>query len=110
MSLLMELARGSLDALMEYLSAHVLTCLVPAFFIAGAIAVFVSQAAVLKYFGPQAMKYLSYGVASVSGMILTLNICTLPPLSGGIYRWCSDVLYHRGRYFCYQDVHGAGYE
>lgn len=63
-----------------------LTCLVPAFFIAGAIAVFISQAAVLKYFGPRAPKPLSYGVASVSGSILAVCSCTVLPLFGGIYR------------------------
>ena len=82
----MVLLRGGLDALFEYLSAHVLTCLVPAFFIAGAIAVFVSQAAVLKYFGPQTKKLLSYSVASVSGGILAVCSCTVLPLFGGIYK------------------------
>lgn len=77
---------GGLDGLINYLSAHVLTCLVPAFFIAGAIAVFVSQASVLKYFGPQAKKLLSYGVASVSGTILAVCSCTILPLFGGIYK------------------------
>jgi hypothetical protein len=86
MEVVNELLRGGLDALLEYLSAHVLTCLVPAFFIAGAIAVFVSQAAVLKYFGPQAKKLLSYSVASVSGTILAVCSCTVLPLFGGIYK------------------------
>jgi len=72
--------------LLEYLSAHVLTCLVPAFFIAGAIAVFVSQGSVLKFFGPKAKKLLSYGVASVSGTILAVCSCTVLPLFGGIYK------------------------
>jgi len=63
--------------LQEYARQHVLTCLVPAFFIAGAITVFVSQAAVLKYFGATANKILSYSVASVS--------CTVLPLFAGIY-------------------------
>lgn len=80
-----DLLQGGVDALLEYLSAHVLTCLVPAFFIAGAIAVFVSQASVLKYFGPQAKKLLSYSVASVSGSILAVCSCTILPLFGGIY-------------------------
>jgi uncharacterized membrane protein YraQ (UPF0718 family) len=62
-----------------------LTCLVPAFFIAGAIAVFVSQAAVLKYFGAQANKILSYSVASISGTILAVCSCTVLPLFAGIY-------------------------
>jgi len=86
MPIVIELLQGGLDALLEYLSAHVLTCLVPAFFIAGAIAVFISQAAVLKYFGPQAKKVLSYSVASVSGAILAVCSCTVLPLFGGIYK------------------------
>jgi hypothetical protein len=73
------------NALLEYLSAHVLTCLIPAFFIAGAIAVFVSQGAVLKYFGPKARKS-SYGVAAVSGAILSVCSCAVLPLFGGIYK------------------------
>ena len=68
-----------------YAREHVLLCLVPAFFIAGAIGVFVSQNAVMKYFGPRANKVLSYGVASVSGTILAVCSCTVLPLFGGIY-------------------------
>ena len=68
-----------------YAREHVLLCLVPAFFIAGAIGVFVSQNAVLKYFGPRASKWLSYSVASVSGSILAVCSCTVLPLFGGIY-------------------------
>jgi len=71
--------------LQEYARKHVLTCLIPAFFIAGAIAVFVSQASVLKYFGAQANKILSYSVASVSGTILAVCSCTVLPLFAGIY-------------------------
>jgi uncharacterized membrane protein YraQ (UPF0718 family) len=71
-SYLLELLESGWLALLDYLSFHVLTCLIPAFFIAGAIAVFVSQAAILKYFGPKANKFLSYGVASVSGTILAV--------------------------------------
>lgn len=63
--------------LQEYAREHVLTCLIPAFFIAGAIAVFVSQASVLKYFGAKANKILSYSVASVSGTILAVCSCTV---------------------------------
>jgi len=80
--------RSGLEAFMmlrEYAREHVLTCLIPAFFIAGAIAVFVSQASVLKYFGPQAKKILSYAVASVSGTILAVCSCTVLPLFAGIY-------------------------
>jgi len=71
--------------LQEYAREHVLTCLIPALFIAGAIAVFVSQAAVLKYFGADAKKILSYSVASVSGTILAVCSCTVLPLFASIY-------------------------
>ncbi|MFO7602127.1 MAG: permease [Candidatus Desulfacyla sp.] len=71
--------------LQEYAREHVLTCLIPAFFIAGAIAVFVSQASVLKYFGATAHKILSYSVASVSGTVLAVCSCTVLPLFAGIY-------------------------
>ena len=71
--------------LQEYAREHVLTCLIPAFFIAGAIAVFVSQASVLKYFGASARKILSYSVASVSGTVLAVCSCTVLPLFAGIY-------------------------
>jgi len=71
--------------LQEYARKHVLTCLVPAFFIAGAISVFVSQASILKYFGSQAKKILSYSVASVSGTVLAVCSCTVLPLFAGIY-------------------------
>jgi len=69
----------------DYARQHVLLCLVPALFIAGAIAVFVSQASVMKYFGPTANKVLSYSVASVSGTILAVCSCTVLPLFAGIY-------------------------
>jgi len=69
-----------------YAREHVLTCLIPAFFIAGAIAVFVSQASVMKYLGAKANKVVSYGVASVSGTILAVCSCTVLPLFAGIYR------------------------
>jgi uncharacterized membrane protein YraQ (UPF0718 family) len=71
--------------LQEYAREHILTCLIPAFFIAGAIAVFVSQASVLKYFGATARKILSYSVASVSGTVLAVCSCTVLPLFAGIY-------------------------
>ena len=68
-----------------YAREHVLLCLVPAFFIAGAIASFVSQAAVMKYLGPRAPRAVAYGVASVSGAILAVCSCTVLPLFAGIY-------------------------
>jgi uncharacterized protein len=69
-----------------YAQEHVLLCLVPAFFIAGAIGVFVSQTSVMKYLGPKANKILAYGVASVSGTILAVCSCTILPLFSGIYK------------------------
>ena len=69
-----------------YAREHVLLCLVPALFIAGAISVFVSKASVMKYFGAKANKILSYGVASVSGTILAVCSCTVLPLFFGIYQ------------------------
>ncbi len=72
--------------LQYYAREHVLFCLIPAFFVAGAIANFVSQQAVLKYFGGKAKKWVSYSVASVSGTILAVCSCTVLPLFSGIYR------------------------
>ncbi|TWI73955.1 hypothetical protein LZ24_01185 [Desulfobotulus alkaliphilus] len=80
--------RSGLEAflmLQDYAREHVLTCLIPAFFIAGGISVFVSQAAVLRYFGAKAKKVLAYSVASVSGSILAVCSCTVLPLFAGIY-------------------------
>lgn len=68
-----------------YAREHVLLCLIPAFFIAGAISVFISQASVIRYLGVQANKVLSYGVAAVSGTILAVCSCTVLPLFAGIY-------------------------
>ena len=76
----------SLHLVKWYAREHVLLCLVPAFFIAGAISVFVSQASVMKYLGARANKVLAYGVASVSGTILAVCSCTVLPLFAGIYK------------------------
>ncbi|MBN1602906.1 MAG: permease [Chitinispirillaceae bacterium] len=69
-----------------YAREHVILCLIPAFFIAGAIGVFVSQASVMKYLGAKANKILAYGVASVSGTVLAVCSCTVLPLFAGIYK------------------------
>lgn len=81
-----SIIQAGIDSLLNYLSEHVLTCLIPAFFIAGAIAAFVSKESVLRYFGTQAKKYVSYSVASVSGAILAVCSCTILPLFAGIYK------------------------
>ena len=70
----------------EYAREHVLLCLVPAMFIAGAITVFLNQRAVIRYLGPKANKFAAYGVASVSGAILAVCSCTVLPLFKGIYK------------------------
>jgi hypothetical protein len=72
------------NLLNEYAKQHVLTCLIPALFIAGAIAIFIQKEKVMKYLGSEAKKYVSYGVASVSGAILAVCSCTILPLFAGI--------------------------
>jgi uncharacterized membrane protein YraQ (UPF0718 family) len=70
----------------EYARQHVLLCLVPAMFIAGAITVFLNQQAVMRYLGPEARRFTAYGVASVSGAILAVCSCTVLPIFKGIYK------------------------
>jgi len=70
----------------EYARQHVLLCLVPAMFIAGAITVFLNQQAVMRYLGPDANRVTAYGVASVSGAILAVCSCTVLPIFKGIYK------------------------
>jgi hypothetical protein len=81
-----EAVISSLALTKWYAQEHVLLCLVPAFFIAGAISCFVSQAAVMKYLGAGANKVLAYGVSSVSGSILAVCSCTVLPLFAGIWK------------------------
>jgi len=81
---IIDIFLAGLQVLQEYLSVHVLFCLVPAFFIAGAIVVFVSQKSVLKYFGAHTKKYISYPVAALSGTILAVCSCTILPLFASI--------------------------
>ena len=69
-----------------YAREHVILCLIPAFFIAGAISVFVSQDSVIRYFGYGAKKWISYSFASVSGTVLAVCSCTILPLFAGIYK------------------------
>ena len=70
----------------DYAREHVLLCLVPALFIAGAVSVFVRQDAVMRYLGAGAPKTMAYGVASVSGAILAVCSCTVLPLFAGIFK------------------------
>lgn len=82
----MTAVNATLDLVKWYAQEHVILCLLPAFFIAGVISVFVSQGAVLKYFGANAKKWLSYTVAAVSGGILAVCSCTILPLFTSIYK------------------------
>lgn len=77
---------ATLDLARWYAREHVVLCLLPAFFIAGVIAVFVSQGSVLKYFGANAKKWISYSVAAISGGILAVCSCTILPLFTSIYK------------------------
>jgi len=77
---------ATLDLVKWYAQEHVILCLLPAFFIAGVISVFVSQASVLKYFGAQAKKWVAYTVAAVSGTILAVCSCTILPLFSSIHK------------------------
>ncbi len=85
-NLFLNAAIESLALTREYAREHVVMCLVPAFFIAGAISVFIRRDSVIRYLGPKANRYLAYGVASVSGTILAVCSCTILPLFAGIYR------------------------
>lgn len=69
-----------------YAREHVILCLLPAFLIAGAMAAYISQGAVMRHLGPQASKPVAFGVASVSGTLLAVCSCTVLPLFGGIYK------------------------
>ncbi|MGA1872490.1 MAG: permease [Thermoplasmatota archaeon] len=79
------------DAFADYVTNHTLTCLVPALFIAGAIAAFVKKEAILKYFGPNVRRYVSYPLAATSGIVLAVCSCTILPLFAGIYKKGSGI-------------------
>lgn len=77
---------ATFDLVKWYAREHVILCLLPAFFIAGVISVFVSQGSVLRYFGANAKKWLAYTVAAVSGTILAVCSCTILPLFSSIHK------------------------
>jgi len=79
-----EILKAGADSLLEYLSFHFISALVPSFFVAGAISAMLSQNMILKYLGPDTKKWVSYGVASVSGAVLSVCSCTILPLFAGI--------------------------
>lgn len=88
---LLHLSTIGLQSVQEYLALHVLLCLVPAFFLAGAIASLFSKESVLKYFGADTPKYISYSVAAISGCMLAVCSCTVLPLFAGIYKKGSGI-------------------
>jgi uncharacterized membrane protein YraQ (UPF0718 family) len=81
-----ETLLGPVELLNEYVRLHFLTCLIPAFFIAGAIAVFLKKEFLLRYLGSDAKKYIAYPVASIAGTFLAVCSCTILPLFAGIYK------------------------
>lgn len=77
---------AGVEGLVNYLSAHVLLCLVPAFFIAGALSALFKKEAVTKYLGPDTPKYVSFPVASAAGLLIAVCSCTILPLFAGIWK------------------------
>ena len=86
MAWMLAALQGGLDSLASYLAAHVLLCLVPAFFIAGALSALVPQQSIIRYLGPDAPKYVSYPAAACAGSLLAVCSCTIQPLFAGIYK------------------------
>jgi uncharacterized membrane protein YraQ (UPF0718 family) len=85
MELVATALQSGLASLASYLAAHVLLCLVPAFFIAGALSALVPQASIIRFLGPGASKWVSYPAAAGAGSLLAVCSCTVQPLFAGIY-------------------------
>lgn len=86
MDWLMTAFQGGLASLASYLAAHVLLCLVPAFFIAGGLSALVPQQSIIRFLGPDAPKWMSYSAAAGAGSLLAVCSCTIQPLFAGIYK------------------------
>lgn len=86
MNWMMTALQGGLDSLAAYLAAHVLLCLVPAFFIAGALSALVPQQSIIRFLGPNAPGWMSYSAAAGAGSLLAVCSCTIQPLFAGIYK------------------------
>jgi hypothetical protein len=84
MEFLLNMLRGGLDALQDYILAHTLTCLVPAFFIAGAMSALFPKDKILKYLGEKTKAYISYPISVIAGLFLAVCSCTVLPLFAGI--------------------------
>ncbi len=86
MDLLLKLANGGAGSLASYLAAHVLLCLLPAFFIAGAMAALIPKASITHWLGRHAPVYVSYPAAALAGSLIAVCSCTIVPLFAGVYR------------------------
>jgi uncharacterized membrane protein YraQ (UPF0718 family) len=91
MDWMMTAFQGGLGSLASYLAAHVLLCLVPAFFIAGALSALVPQQSIIRFLGPDAPKWKSYSAAAGAGSLLAVCSCTIQPLFAGIYKKGADL-------------------
>ena len=85
MTLILDLLNAGWTGLLDYLAAHVLLCLVPAFFIAGYLSGLMPKAVVTRYLGPKTPKYISYPASAVGGFVLAVCSCTVLPLFAGIW-------------------------
>lgn len=86
LSFLLGLLRGGLGNLAAYLAAHVLLCLVPAFYIAGAMTALIPKESVTRFLGRNTPKFISYPAAALAGSVLAVCSCTIVPLFAGIYK------------------------
>ena len=86
LDVILQLLRGGLGNLAAYLAAHVLLCLVPAFYIAGAMTALIPKASVTRFLGRNTPKYVSYPAAALAGSVLAVCSCTIVPLFAGIYK------------------------
>ena len=86
MELALKLLNGGAGSLASYLAAHVLLCLLPAFFIAGAMAALIPKASITRWLGCNTPAYVSYPAAAMAGSLIAVCSCTIVPLFAGIYR------------------------
>nr|QNO49797.1 hypothetical protein DBPBNLAN_00007 [Methanosarcinales archaeon ANME-2c ERB4]QNO49939.1 hypothetical protein FNHNGOKL_00007 [Methanosarcinales archaeon ANME-2c ERB4] len=84
--MLTELMYAGMDAIKEYVALHVITCLIPAFLLAGAMITFISRDTVIRYMGFEAKKSVAFPLAAISGIFLAVCSCTVIPIAAGIYR------------------------
>jgi len=86
-----EVVLGGLEALIDYVAYHVLTCLIPAFLLAGAIVTFLSRDVIVRYLGAESRKYVSFPLASVAGTFIAACSCTVIPIASGLYKRGSSI-------------------